>query len=357
MYVVGQTGTGKSTLLLNMMRQDATLGCGFCLVEPHGDLARTVSALAGNDAIYWDVADPASPYGYNPLTHVTAAHRPLVASGLIETFKKQWSDAWGARMEHLLRFALLALLERPGSTLQDVLPLFLEKEFRKEVISGVSDEQVRHFWTVEYSKLRYQMTNDGVAPIANKLGAFLAHQQVRKAVCAPDEPLRFRKLMDEGRTLIVNLAKGRLGADTANLLGGMIVSNFAHAAYSRQNVPEQERRPYFLYVDEFHSFTTSAFADILSELRKYRMGLILSTQHGAQLDEKVRDAVFGNVGTLIAFRVGVRDANLLVKQLGGHDVPNVRDLVNLGNHEIYMKLMVDGMPTHPFSATSLPPPI
>ena len=355
MFIAGQTGTGKSTLMFNMMHQDLTRSKGFCLVDPHGDLARKVANRADRDLIYWDAADPTSGYGYNPLTHVSAPHRPLVASGLIETFKKQWSDAWGARMEHLLRFALLALLERRHSSLRDVLPLFLDKEFRKEVVSGISDEQVRHFWTVEYSKLRYQMTNDGVAPIANKIGSFLANPVVRKALCEPAIPLRFRKLMDEGTPLVVNLAKGRLGSDTANLLGGIIVSTFAHAALSRQHLAEHERHPYFLYVDEFHSFTTAAFADMLSELRKYGMGLVLSTQFASQLDEEVRESVFGNVGTLIVFRVGARDAALLTKQLGGIDVPSVRDLVRLGNHEMFVRFMVDGAPTRPFSAQSLPP--
>lgn len=308
MYIVGQTGTGtgtgKSTLILNLMRQDAGREQGFCLVDPHGDLAEAAREFTGMDHLYWNVADPDSPYGYNPLTHVTPPFRPLVASGLIDTLKKQWADAWGPRMEHLLRMALLTLLERPGSTLTDVMPLFLDTEFRKGVVAGLEDEHLKAFWEYEYKALRYQTSMDGIAPIANKLSGLLAHPVVRRAVCEPREPLRFRRIMDEGQTLIVNLAKGRLEADVANVVGGLIISTMAHAAYSRQDQPEHLRRPFILYVDEFYSFTTAALADMLSELRKYRLAMVLTTQYGGRLDETIQEAVFGNAGTILAFRVG-----------------------------------------------------
>ena len=309
--------------------------------------------MAGPDHIYWNVADAQSPYGYNPLTSVSAPHRPLVASGLIDTLKKQWADAWGARMEHLLRFALLALLQRPNSSIQDIMPLFLDKEFRKTVVPLIFDPYVRDFWTVEFPSMNYKTAADVVAPIANKLGAFLAHPVVRKAVCEPEKPLRFRQIMDEGKILIVNLSKGKLGADVANIVGGLIVSNIANAAYSRQNLPERERRPFFLYIDEFHSFTTSAFADMLSELRKYGLGLVLTTQTSSRLDAAVHEAVLGNVATLIAFRVGATDAALLTRQFGA-DVPEPRDLVALANYEMFVRLMIDDMPSKPFSAKLLP---
>lgn len=353
MYIVGQTGTGKSTLLLNLMRQDATRGRGFCLVDPHGDLAEAVRGLAGSDHLYWNVADPDCPYGHNPLTHVVPAYRPLVASGLLDTLKKQWEDTWGPRMEHLLRMALLTLLERPGSTIADVMPLFLDTEFRKKVIAGLEDDHLKTFWNQEYKALRYQTSMDGIAPIANKLSGLLAHPVVRRAVCEPKEPLRFRRIMDEGQTLIVNLAKGRLGADVANVVGGLVVSTMAHAAYSRQSEPEHLRKPFFLYVDEFHSFTTAAVADILSELRKYGLGLVLTTQFGARLDEAVMESIFGNVGTIIAFRVGATDAATLVRQLGD-DTFGPRDLVNLANYEMAIKLMIDGRQSPPFSGRTVP---
>lgn len=354
LVALGQTGTGKSSLLASLVRQDIEQGHGFCLIDPHGDLAAKVAEMAGDRACYWNAGDPACPYGHNPLAHVAPAYRPLAASSLIGTLKKQWPDAWGARMEHLLRFAILALLDHENATLTDILPLFLDKEFREEVTTSICDEQVRRFWTVEYQKLRYQSSNDGVSSIANKLGAFLAHPIVRKALCAPAWPLRFRQIMDEGGMLIVNLAKGCLGADVSNLLGGLIVSSIASAAYSRQDQQEADRRAFFLYVDEFHAFTTAAFAEALPELRKYAVSIALSTQSLSRVDDDTREAILGNVGNLIAFRVGATDAALLSRQFGG-DMPQPRDLVGLANYEAFMKLMVDGVQTKPFSAKTLPP--
>ncbi len=351
-YIIGQTGTGKSTLLFQLMKQDSAHRQGFCLIDPHGDLAETVRTVVNCETVYWNPADPFCPHGYNPLTHVSEKFRPLIASGLIDTLKKQWPDAWGARMEHLLRYALLALLERPGSDLRDITPLFTIRKFQQEILGYVTDPQVRSFWCDEFPKMNYKTAIDGVAPIANKLGAFLANPLVRKAVCEPDEPLRFRKMMDEGTNLVVNLAKGKLGADISNILGGMIVSNFALAAYSRAGQPEAERKPYFLYVDEFHSFTTSAFADMLSELRKYRLALVLSQQYTGQISNDIFQAILGNIGTLIAFRVGATDAAILTKQFAA-DIPELRDLVNLGNYEMFVRLMIDGRQSKPFSARSL----
>lgn len=352
-YVVGQTGTGKSTLLLNLAHEDFASGRGISLIDPHGDLADRLSADPAMHS-FWNVADPACPYGYNPLTPVAAGLRPLVASGLIDTLKKQWADAWGVRMEHLLRYAILALLEQPKASIADIMPLFLDSDFRTRAVTRVTDPQVRAFWTTEFGTMRYKGAVDGVAPIANKLGAFLAHSVVRRAVCDPEKPLRLRQTMDEGKVLIVNLAKGRLGADAANVLGGLIVNAIANAAYSRQDTPEDQRRPFFLYVDEFHNFTTSAFAGMLSELRKYKVGLVLAHQHTTQLDPGVLEAILGNVGTLIAFRVGATDADILAKQFGA-DIPKPRDLVNLANYEMFIKLMIDGRQSHPFSAVTLPP--
>lgn len=331
------------------MNQDSKSNQGFCVIDPHGDLAESVRAAVNCETVYWNPADPECSYGYNPLTHVSAEYRPLVASGLIDTLKKQWSDAWGARMEHLLRYALLALLERPGSNLQDIIPMFLDRSFRYEALSFVSDPYVRAFWTKEFPAMNYKTAVDGVAPIANKLGGFLANPLVRQAVCEPQKPLRFRKIMDEGKTLIVNLAKGKLGADIANILGGMIVSNFALSAHSRADQPEEERSPFHLYIDEFHSFTTSAFADMLSELRKYGLALIISQQFTSQISKDIFEAILGNVGSLISFRVGATDAPILAKQFGA-DVPKPRDLINLPNFQMYVKLMIDGVQTKPFSA-------
>lgn len=351
LYILGQTGVGKSTLLFNMARQDAALGIGFCLIDPHGDLANDLAQVLPEDAIIWNLADPASPYGYNPLTHTSQSLRPLVASGLIEAFKKQWADAWGVRMEHLLRYAILALLDLPETNMQDIMRMFLDKEFRKSVIAQITDPQVHQFWTQEFPSMNYKTAADGVAPLANKLGAFLAHPLVRKAVCAPEIPLRFRQIMDRGQILVVNLAKGQLGADIANVMGGLIVSSLSHAAFSRYNQPEDARTPYMAYIDEFHSFTTEAIADTLSETRKYGLGLTLAQQHTKQCSTALLEGIIGNAGSLISFRVGARDAPLVAKQLGNVEP---RDLINLPSHHTFVRLMVHGQQTKAFSARTLP---
>lgn len=351
LYVIGQTGTGKSTLLGNLFRQDLAAGRGVCLIDPHGDLSAGLAGQIGEGDIYWDVSDPVSPYGYNPLTRTSEAIRPLVASGLIDAFKKQWADAWGVRMEHLLRYAVLALLEQPQADLSDIMRLFIDKPFRNGVIAHLADEQVRAFWTEEFPSMNYKTAIDGVAPIANKLGAFMAHPVIRRAVCAPKEPIRLRRLMDDGGTLIVNLAKGRIGTDMANVLGGLLTASVMNAALSRHDTPEPQRRPFMLYVDEFHSFTTLSFAGLLSEVRKYGLGVTLAHQYLQQADPAVHEAIFGNVGSMIAFRVGALDAPLISRQLG-HLAE--ADLVALPNHRAFARIMVDGQPTHAFSVRTWP---
>jgi type IV secretory pathway TraG/TraD family ATPase VirD4 len=349
LYIIGQTGTGKSTLIRNLAKQDAETGIGFCLIDPHGDLAHSLSISLSVPHRYWNVAEEQSPYGYNPLTRVSPSHRPLIASGLIETLKKQWADAWGARMEHLLRYATLALLEQPKTDIRDIMRLFVDPAFQKEVVSRVSDPQVKQFWTQEYPAMNYKTAIDGVAPIANKLGAFLAHPVIRKAMCEPDEPLRFRKIMDDGEILIVNLTKGRLGGDMANIMGGLIVSSIMNAAFSRHDTPELNRRPFMLYIDEFHSFTTSAFASMLSEVRKYGLGVTLAHQHIVQADKTVFEAIMGNVGSIMAFRIGALDAPTISQQFG---TVAVTDLVNLPNYRAFVQLMVNGEKSIPFTATT-----
>ncbi len=351
LYVIGQTGTGKSTLLYNLASQDAQCRRGFCLIDPHGDLAEALHRNLGQPHLYWDVADATCPYGYNPLKRVAETYRPLVASGLIETLKKQWPDAWGARMEHLLRHAILALLEQPRADLRDIMKLFVFKGFRRQVTENLSDSQVRSFWKHEFPAMNYQSSADGVSPIANKLGAFLAHPTVRRALCEPPEPLRFRSMMDTGEILIVNLAKGRLGADVSNVLGGLITSTVMHAAFTRHGLPELARRPFFLYVDEFHNFTTKSFAGLLSEARKYGLGLTLAHQHLSQTDPEVRDATLGNVGSMVVFRVGANDAPFFERLLPPF---SANDLQNQPNHRSVVQLLHQGQRVKPFTASMYP---
>ena len=348
-YVIGQTGTGKTTLLANLIDQDVVQGHGFCLIDPHGDLAESLASRIGAEDIYWDVANPKSPYGYNPITRTSPSHRPLVASGLIDALKKQWREAWGVRMEHLLRYAILALLEHPRADLRDIVRLYIEKKFRTEILERVADPQVQHFWQIEFPAMNYKTAIDGVAPIANKLGALLAHPVIRQAICEPEQPLRFRKLMDEGRHIIINLSKGLIGSDNADVLGGLLIASLLNAALSRHDTPETERRPFFIYADEFHSFTTLAFASMLSEVRKYGVGAILAHQYINQADPELQQAIFGNVGNLIAFRLGAADANSIAREL---DIEYLECLINQPNYHAFARIMVRGERTKAFSMTT-----
>jgi hypothetical protein len=278
----------------------------------------------------------------------------LLCSGLIDTLKKQWADSWGARMEHLLRYAVLALLDQPQADIRDIVRMYVDKEFRKRVVAGIGDEQVRHFWTTELPNMNYLNAIDGVAPIANKLGAFLANRVIRRLICEPEQPLRFRHIMDQGEVLIVNLAKGRVGLDMANVLGGLLISTMMLAAFSRHGSEEKARRPFMLHIDEFPSFTTEAFASLLPEARKYGLGLTLIHQSISQVPSPIFDAVLGNAGSLIAFRVGANDAGELSRQFC--DVAE-RDLIRLPNHHAYMQLMIAGQKSRPFSMHTVPPKI
>lgn len=255
-------------------------------------------------------------------------------------------------MEHLLRYALLALLELPQADIRDIVRLYVEGDFRRSVLAHVSDPQVQGFWTEEFPRMNYRTSFDGVAPIANKLGALLAHPLIRTALCEPRSPLRFRRIMDEGQILIVNLAKGRIGNDHANVMGGLIVASLLNAAFSRHDIAEYERRPFFLHVDEFHHFTTEAFATALPETRKYGLSLTLAHQYLTQLEQPVLDAIFGNVGSMIAFRLGAFDAPAFCAQLGDLEPSQ---LTSLPNHAVFVQLMVDGRKSKAFSATTRPP--
>lgn len=344
-YVIGQTGTGKSTLIENLARQDIDRGQGFCLIDPHGELAETLSDHP--DVLNWRVADPESRLGYNPLLGVSASRRHLVTSGLIEALRKQWADAWGPRMEHLLRYAVLALLEQPQADLRDIMRLFLESDFRRQAVTRIIDPQVHAFWSREYPAMNYRTSADGVAPLANKLGALLSNPVARKTLCEPEQPLRFRKLMDTQQHLVINLSKGQLGADTANVMGGLLLASIVNAAFSRADTEAARRRPFILYVDEFHHFSTAVFADALSECRKYGLGVVLAQQYTTQTDRDVLEAIFGNVGTILALRVGALDAPMIAQQLLA---VSPEQLIMQPNHRAFVQMIVQGQKQMPFSA-------
>ena len=315
LYAIGKTGTGKSTLLENMALQDLERGKGLALIDPHGDLVARIAARIPesrrHDIIYLDATDPSQPFGYNPLRHVREDRIALAASGMMDVFKKMWPDAWGVRMEHILRNVLMALLEQPDATLHDVLRIFSDKEFRKSVGRSLRNETVRTFLLKEFDQFSFGYRADGTAPIQNKVGAFLADPLLDRILTAPEKDIRIRRIMDEGKVLLVNLAKGRIGEDSSTLLGGLLVTAIGLAAYTRADMPEAQRRNFFVYVDEFQSFTTLALASMLSELRKYRVGFTIAHQYMHQLEPDVRHAVLGNVGSMISFRVGAEDAPYL----------------------------------------------
>lgn len=358
-YIIGKTGTGKSTLIQNMVISDIRDGNGLALIDPHGDLAESaldfVPKSRIKDVIYFNPADIEYPIPFNPLESAHPDHHHLVTSGLISVFKKIWSEFWGPRLEHILRNSIMTLLEYRGSTLLDIPRLLTDKEFRKGVVGRVTNQQVRDFWLFEYEKYSAWLRSEAISPILNKVGQFLTSAPLRNIVGQKKNSFRLRKAMDDGKVLIVNLAKGRIGEENCSLLGAMIVTRLWLAALSRADLPERDRRPFYLYVDEIHSFLTLSFADILSEARKYGLNLAFAHQYIEQLDEKVKAAIFGNVGTIISFRVGIEDA----KHLAGEFYPvfNESDLVNLPNHHIYLKLMIDGATSQPFSAITLPAPI
>lgn len=354
-YIIGKTGTGKSTLIETMARQDLADGRGFALIDPHGDLVervwQSVPDTHRDRVVYFNVPDRTQRYGYNPLRQVRADRVPLAASGFMEALKKVWSDAWGVRMEHILRNALMALLERQGSTLPDILRLFSERTFRKEVASSLKNEPVKRFWEKEFERYSFGYRSDGVAPIQNKVGAFLADPLLYRLLTAPEVDLHLRRLMDDGRVLLVNLAKGHIGEDSSTLLGALLVTTLGLAAFTRADQPATERRDFFVYIDEFQSFTTLALTNMLSELRKYRVGFTIAHQYLHQLEPDIRHAVLGNAGTLISFRVGAEDAAYLAREFEG--TFDTVDLTRLENQHIYLKLMIDGMPSKPFSAKTI----
>lgn len=357
MYFIGKTGMGKTTVLENMMIQDVQQGHGLAVIDPHGDFVEKILDFIPsnrvNDVVYINPADVDYPVAFNVLEAINPTHRILVASGLLSVFKKMWIDSWGPRLEYILRICILSLLEYPGSTLLGITRLFVDNEYRRKVVDKIQDPIVKSFWVEEYSQYQEKFRTEAIAPIQNKIGQFLSSSLIRNIVGQPKSSFDLREVMDSNKILLLNLAKGRIGEDNAGLLGGMMITKLQLAAMSRVDILESERKDFFLYVDEFQNFATESFANILSEARKYRLDLIIAHQYIEQLDEKVAAAVFGNVGTIVCFRVGAADAEFLAKEFA--PVFDETDLVNLTKYDVYLRLMIDGVASDPFSATTLPP--
>ncbi|MBI2627958.1 MAG: type IV secretion system DNA-binding domain-containing protein [Candidatus Niyogibacteria bacterium] len=360
-YIIGKTGMGKSTLLENMAIQDIAAGNGLGIIDPHGELAEKLLNYIPKerlkDVVYFNPADTEFPVAFNVLEKVSDDQRHLVAAGLMGVFKKIWPDVWSARMEYILNNTVLALLEYPNSTLLGINRMLSDKDYRKEVVSKIKDEVVKAFWTQEFAKYTERFAQEATPAIQNKIGQFITNPLIRNIIGQEHTSFDMRKMMDEKKILIVNLSKGRVGESNSHLLGAMLITKLYLAAMSRVDIPEEERADFHLYVDEFQNFATDAFADILSEARKYRLSLALAHQYIGQLvtdtSTKVRDAVFGNVGTMIVFRIGAADAEFLEKEFEPEFM--IQDLVNLPFAGIYLKLMIDGVTSLPFSAQTLAP--
>lgn len=360
-YILGKSGTGKSVLMYNMMIQNIQNGEGVCVVDPHGELVESVlSSIPPHrmkDVIYFNPADAEYHIGFNVLELVDPQYKHLVASGLMGIFTKIWANAWSARMEYILNNCILALLDTPGTTLLGIPRMLVDKDYRQKIISNLKDPVIKAFWVHEYEAWQDKFRNEAIAPIQNKVGQFLSTSIIRNVVGQSKSTINVFDIMNEGKIFLVNVSKGRIGEDNSALLGGMIITKIQLAAMERVRIPEESRRDFYLYVDEFQNFVTDAFAGILSEARKYRLNLTVAHQYTAQLisdkSSAVRDAVFGNVGTMIIFRVGSDDADFLEKEFDPEFTPG--DIVNLPNYKIYLKLMIDGVTSRPFSAKTLPP--
>ena len=359
-YVIGKTGMGKSTMLENMAIQDIQNGEGIAFIDPHGSTAEAlldyVPPERVEDVVYFAPHDLNFPISFNVMEDVDEDKRHLVVAGLMSTFEKIWVDAWSARMAYILQNTLLALLEYPGATLLGVNRMYVDVAFRKKVIAHITDPAVKSFWTEEFAKYTDRFAAEATPAIQNKVGQFVSNPMIRNIISQPKSSFDLRKVLDERKIFIVNLSKGQVGEANANLLGSMLVTKLYLAALSRADKSRDELTAlpnFYLYVDEFQSFANKSFADILSEARKYKLNLLIAHQYIEQMSEEVRAAVFGNVGTMVTFRIGAYDAEVFEKEFAPQFT--AEDLVNLGKYQIYLKLMVDGVSSSPFSAVTLPP--
>ena len=355
--IVGKTGMGKSTLLNNLVTADIQNGRGVVLIDPHGDLAEEIADQVPRsrtaDVLYFDAGDREYPIAFNPLSHHDPSQRALVASGVVAAFKKMFADSWGPRLEHILRNALLALLESPNTTLISLNRMLFDAAYCKGITSRVSDPAVSAFWATEWKGWRESYRNEAIAPVLNKLGHFLSNPILRSIVGQERSRVDLRRIIDNEQVLIANLSKGKIGEDACNLLGSFLISSLQLAAMSRADMAEAERRDCFLYVDEFQNFATDSFAAILSEARKYRLNLTIANQYLEQIEDSVLAAVFGNVGSLLSFQVGPRDAEAMAEQFGGY--VTTRDMIQLPKYHAYVRLLIEGASSQPFSMTTLPP--
>jgi len=357
-YIIGKTGAGKSTLIANMAIDDIRKDRGIGIIDPHGDLSETILDFIPkrrmNDVVYLEPFDLERPFSLNVLEVKNTQQKDLIASGIVSIFYKLYKDSWGPRLEYFLRNIILTLLDVPGSTLVDVLSLLTNAGYRKKVCSELKDDVLRNFWEKEYARMPDRLKAEAISPIQNKIGQFVTSRMIRNIVGKPKSSINLEEIMNEGKILILNLSQGKLGEDNAALLGAMIITQIQLAAMNRSFMKEEDRKDFFLYVDEFQNFATTSFIKILSEARKYRLALTLANQYIEQLDFEVQKSIFGNVGTLMTFVVGARDAHILTREYAEIYLEN--DLVSMGKYEAIVKLCIDNMTSAPFPARTLPLP-
>ena len=355
-YCIGKTGVGKSTLLLNMAISDIHSGKGIGIIDPHGDLSESILDFIPRerikDVIYLNGCDTTYPIAFNPLYNIEPEERHLVASNIVSTLKRIWPDSWGPRLEHILRNTILTLVHYPHATLLDIQPLLIDFDFRKKVLQFVTDTALLDFWYKEFNSMSPQLKSEATSPIVNKVGLFQTHILLRNIVGQERSSFTIADVMNQKKIFIANLSKGYLGDDATTLLGSMVITQFQTAALQRSKQPIHTRTPFYLYIDEMHSFLTLSFADILAESRKYGLSLFLTHQYIDQLHEDIRKAIFGNVGTIITFRIGANDAEILKPEF--NSLFDVEDFVRLPQYGIYLKLLIDGTTSEPFSAYTLP---
>lgn len=358
-YIIGKTGMGKSTLLENMIYTDILNGRGVAVIDPHGDLVETILTnipkSRTNDIVLFDPADQEYPIAFNMLENSRPELRPIVAWGLVSIFKKMFAESWGPRLEYILRNTILTLLLIPDTTMISIPLMLTHEAYRRKVVAKIDDPILVQFWNEEFAKMSPSMQSESINPILNKVGQFLSSPILRNILWQPKNPFSLRWIMDNGKIFLVNLSKGRIGEDASALLGAMMVTKFQIEAMTRADIPEDQRRDFGLYVDEFQNFATDSFATILSEARKYKLSLTMANQYVEQMAETVQGAVFGNVWSLVAFQVGYHDAVTFAEVFGGEDVITPQDLTNLRKYDIYTKLLIDGMPSPVFSATTYAP--
>jgi hypothetical protein len=356
-YIIGQTGTGKTGLLANLMRADLVAGAGFCFLDPHGDASKLIAAATPaarmQDVIYLDPSDPTHSFAFNPLSDVPENERATATANIASAFKNIWSQSWGPRLEYILTNALRLLLDTKDQTLLGLPRLLVDDAYREWLVRRCRDPVIRDYWRNRYADYDHRFRNEAISPIENKIGILLANPYLRAILCQNVSTLDIPRIMNEGKVLILNLSKGGLGTEPAHLLGALLITAFSQAAEARRHMPEDERRDFTLYVDEFQNFATESFASILSEARKWRLSLVAVNQHVGQLSETLQHAVFGNAGTIVAFRIGAQDAPMIAAELG---MQSPRALRETNNFHAWMRLMRGDAPLEPRLIRTLAPP-